>query len=351
MENTFKVSYITTLPKEGNAPSITISGNNLETYFVRGYEISDNLTENLLFENYCSNNQTLIPRLKQWFTNWKIYIYNSNNVLVYTDIFNPNFKTIFIKVDAYALGDTIAWIPYIEEFRLKYCCNVICSTFHNEILIDNYPNILFVKPNTVINNVYAQYYIGATNDSNLYYSPLKVNYHPLQDVASSILDLDRKELKPNLSEIVKHSKPSINSKYVTLSEFGSSSDKEWKETNGWQQVVNYLNINGYKVVVVSKEKTNLVNVIDKSGNLPLIDRMVDIKHANFHLGVSSGLSWVSWGLNTHTVMISDVTPNFHEFQTKITRLNKNNLKCVDYSINNHTSIEEVLIKLRDLIEL
>ena len=79
--------------------------------------------------------------------------------------------------------------------------------------------------------------------------------------------------------------------------------------------------------------------------------MVDIKHADFHLGVSSGLSWLSWGLDTHTVMISDVTPNFHEFQTNITRLNKNNLKCVDYNINNHTSIEEVLIKLCDLIEL
>jgi hypothetical protein len=67
------------------------------------------------------------------------------------------------------------------------------------------------------------------------------------------------------------------------------------------------------------------------------------------LGVSSGLSWLAWSLGTHVVMISDVTPNFHEFQTNITRLNANKLDAVNYLAEGQTSLEEVIEKLGYLV--
>lgn len=339
MKNTFTVSYITTLPKEGNAPRVTIRGTDIQTYRVTFHEyINGDLV--LVSQGKCKTNQTLIAKVKQWYTLWRVTVYDEKNQIVFTDNFDVRDKVVFIKMDAYALGDTIAWIPYVELFRKKHNCKVICSTFRNEILVNSYPNIMFVKPNTVIDNVYAQYYIGASNDDNPYYSPIKVNENPLQDVAARTLGLRPMEVRPVLEEQIEHLSPNIIGKYVTLSEFGSTPNKEWK--GDWQMVVNFFIERGYKVVVISKEKTNLNGVIDHTGESPLKDRMVDLKYAKMHLGVSSGLSWLAWGVGTHVVMISDVTPNFHEFQNGITRVNANKLNVVDYNVKNNTSTETLL---------
>jgi autotransporter strand-loop-strand O-heptosyltransferase len=350
MGNTFKVSYQTSLPKEGNAPRVTITGREPQTYRVRFSEVIDNFsTVKLVSEGYCKNNMTIIARVKQWFTIWVIDVFDESGKNVFSDMFDPQGEVVFIKMDAYALGDSIAWIPYVEEFRDKHKCKVICSTFHNELFIENYPEIMFVKPNTVIDNIYAQYYIGASNDGNVVYSPILVNKNPLQDVASSILGLEREELRPNLIKKYAHTYPRMKDKYVTLSEYGSGDNKSWKAENGWQSVVNYLVGKEYKVLVISKEKTNLTNIIDLTGNINIDERAIDIMHAEFHLGVSSGLSWLAWAMGTHTLMISDVTPIWHEFQSNVTRLNSSVLEEVNYLVDSQTSVATVLEKLGELI--
>lgn len=348
MRNKIKVSYVTTLPKIGNAPRVSIIGNEENVYRVNFSEIKDGKII-LLYSGYCKNNDTINSYLRQWFTNWFIEVYDSNNNLIFVDIFDVKNKTVFIKLDAYALGDSIAWIPYVEEFRLKNNCNVICSTFHNNLFIDSYPNIMFINPNIQINNIYAQYYIGASNDNNFIYSKINSNEHPLQKVASDILGFEYKEIKPDLSHLCFGSKRRIKEKYVTLSEFGSSNIKEWKEENGWQYVVDFLNEKGYRVVVISKEKTKLNNIIDLTGDINIIERVIDINYAEFHLGVSSGLSWLAWGLGKHVVMISDVTPNWHEFNSGITRINANDLISVNYSNEVFTTKEDVVKKLSYLV--
>jgi len=54
----------------------------------------------------------------------------------------------------------------------------------------------------------------------------------------------------------------------------------------------------------SKLGGTLTGVINKTGNYPIEDRMVDIKHADAFIGVGSGLSWMSWSIGTPTVLIS-----------------------------------------------
>lgn len=345
MENSFKVSYVTTLPKEGNAPRVTITGNDIQTYKVSFHEFTEH-NSILISEGKCETNQTIIAKTKQWYTQWCVTVYDKNNRIVFVDDFDITDKVVFIKVDAYALGDTLAWIPYVEVFRQKHNCTVICSTFHNNILVKAYPNILFVKPNTVIENIYAQYYIGASNDENPYYSPIMVNKYPLQDVAARILGLNPTEIRPDLSTQINHIPSIIEGEYVTLSEFGSTDNKHWK--GDWQKVVNYFIEKGIEVVVISKEKTSLTCVTDKSGDYPLEERMVDIMHAKMHLGVSSGLSWLAWSLGTHVMMISDVTPVWHEFKSNITRICANDLSEVDYLAENQSTVDEVLIKIEDI---
>jgi autotransporter strand-loop-strand O-heptosyltransferase len=42
--------------------------------------------------------------------------------------------------------------------------------------------------------------------------------------------------------------------------------------------------------------------------------MVDIRDAKLFIGVGSGLSWLSWALNTPTIMISGFSYPYTEFQ-------------------------------------
>ena len=343
-----EISYVATLPIEGNCPKVIIFDNN-ENNFIYKIDFINNDNDKIVKSCFTNSNKYVYGE-RQWFTNWLINIYDECGNLIHTDVFNLNNKVVFIKFDAFALGDNIAWIPYVEEFRKKHNCKIICSTFYNELFIKPYPNILFVQPNTIIENVYAQYYIGANNDSNLKYSPINVNSNSLQSVAEKALGLECGELNPELFKTIKnnHSRR-IKEKYVCISEYGSDIKKHWKEKGGWQKLVDYLNEKGFKVLVISKEKTDLNNVIDLTGNFSLIDRMIDLYNAEFFIGVSSGLSWLSWSLNTHVVMISDVTPYWHEFQSNITRLCKNFLGGVDYSLEDYSSFNEITQRIDEII--
>ncbi len=355
MKNSFKVSYVTTLPKEGNAPRVTITGNEDKTYLVKFWDLNNKWGE--LNSGLCKNNQTITCGVTQSYVRWLIQVFDGDK-LVYENFFNPEGKTIFIKMDSHALGDTIAWMPYVRAFKHKYKCDVICSTFHNNLFVEAYPDIMFVKPNTVIENVYSQYYIGAAYDNNPKYCRLNAGECELQRIASNILGLEHQEMKPELNDSF-YLQPNLLAqgfftsvpceKYVTLSEFGSAENKHWKEENGWQGVVDFLNENGYRVVVISKEKTNLRGVIDLSGDFPLSDRIREIRYAKMHLGVSSGLSWLAWAVGTHVVLVSDVTPKFHEFSSNVTRIGGDGLPRVNYESDSQTSLEKVLEKLVELV--
>jgi autotransporter strand-loop-strand O-heptosyltransferase len=63
----------------------------------------------------------------------------------------------------------------------------------------------------------------------------------------------------------------------------------------------------------SKLGGTLKNVVNKTGNLPLEDRMNDIVHASAFIGVGSGLSWLSWALGQKTVLISGFSEPYSEF--------------------------------------
>lgn len=346
MKNSFKVSYVTTLPKIGNAPRVTITGNEDKTYYVKFWDLNNKCE---LSSGFCKNNQTIVCGVTQSYVRWLIQVFDEDK-LVHEDIFNPTGKTVFIKMDSYALGDTIAWMPYIRAFKDTFKCNVISSTFHNHLFVEAYPDIMFVKPNTVIENVYVQYYIGAAYDNNRKYCKLNASICELQRIASDTLGLEHEEMRPELNSsfyLAPNRFPF--DKYVTLSEFGSAENKHWKEEGGWQGVVDFLNENGYKVVVISKEKTNLRDVVDMSGDFPLSERIVDIRHAKMHLGVSSGLSWLAWAIGTHVVLVSDVTPKFHEFSSNVTRIGGEDLLVINYDTNEKTSLEKVLQKLVEMV--
>jgi autotransporter strand-loop-strand O-heptosyltransferase len=343
----FKFSYKTTLPKEANAPFIKITGDEINEYLVV-FSIIKKDGIHKIKELKCNTNQTVYSNINQWYSNWLIEVYKDNQLII-KDIFDVTNKVVFIKMDGHALGDNIAWIPYVDVFRKQRNCTVICSTFFNDLFKDIYPEILFVQPNINIDNVYAQYYIGASKEWSAKYSPVCVDDVPLQFAASTLLNLPTDEVRPELEKQFK--KINYSKKYVCISEFASHKDKHWKYENGWQIIVDYLNSIGYDVVAISKESTNLKNVIDLTGDKSILERGQILTNAEFFIGLSSGLSWLSWAVNTHVFLISDVTPLNHEFQTNVTRISANpEIDSIRYDAKKITTPDTVINSIKKYLE-
>ena len=328
----FKTSYVCTTPLNSNSPAITVGDIDIP-YYVSFIDMDSQKTIHKVYqENPKGIYQYTAGR--QWYTNWRVLIHSENNDVFYQNDFDLKDRIVFIKFDAFALGDTLAWIPYIREFKNKHECRVIVSTFWNDLFENAYPDLLFVAPNTRIANVYAQYYIGTHNQINLSYQPSLYLDNPLQKIASDILGLEYKEIRPKVhyeytEEMKKFDDLIRNRKYVTLSEYASLRVKEWNVPGGWQSMVNLFKLNGYEVVVVSKEYSYLKNVINYSGDLSIQLRAHQIKNASYHIGMSTGLSWLAYAMGTHVFLISDFTPPYHEFQNNCTRIyNMNDVRDI-----------------------
>ena len=278
-------------------PFLEIKGISDSDYRVEFYDRWDLVYSNTIK----SNNWVKLNR--QYFTNWVVKVYEKDE-MIYTDFLHLHSKRVYIAFESKSLGDTIAWMPYVEEFRKKHQCTVICSTFWNHLF--DYPEIEFVEPGNEVPNLYALYRIGYFD--NLDKNPYKPTQIPLQKVATAILGLDYVEIVPKLAYTPKV--PSMEV-YVTIATNSTSGCKFWTR-EGWQGLINWLSQQGYKVYNVSAEPNPFDNCIQIT--TPSLESKMDwIEHSEFFIGLSSGLSWVAWALNKPVVMISNFTEDWNEF--------------------------------------
>ena len=256
---------------------------------------------------------------RQYFVNWHVTVTNKDTgQLISEHRYDAKNKNVMICMTSKQIGDTIAWIPYVDEFRKKHQCNVFLSTFHNNLFKHSYPEIIFFEPGTSIENIYAIYSLGIwDNDYNKHKNHWKTV--PLQQVSSDILGLDYVEVKPKISVPIKP-RP-IKEKYIVLTEYSTLQAKFWNHQGGWQTVVDHFNSVGYKVMVISKEKTNLKNIIDMTDK-PLEESINNIRHAEMFIGISCGPTWLAWALNVPTVLISGYSSEWAEMKDCVRIINK-----------------------------
>jgi len=222
---------------------------------------------------------------------------------------------VFIAFDSKSLGDTIAWMPYVLEFKRKHNCHVIVSTFKNFLFESVYPEIEFVSPGSGVNNILGMYSIGWFYNADK--EPALCNTIKLQEAATNILGLDYQELKPRIAFTPGNN---LYGKYVTIATNSTAGCKFWTK-EGWQLVINFLHEKGYRVINVSKEKNpfdNCIQIEDTS----IENTMNVIHHSHLFIGLSSGLSWLAWAMDKKVVMISNFTAADHEFDCiRITNTN------------------------------
>ena len=251
---------------------------------------------------------------KQYFHNWKIKVYDGD-MPVFDYKLNLSGKRVYIAVDSGSLGDNIAWMPYIDEFRKRHNCHVITSTFKNDLFKNVYPKIEFVTPGSTVNDLFAMYTLGWFYDLNK--EPTLPNIVGLQEHASLILGLDHKEIRTKI-DFTPSERP-YEEKYVVIATSSTAQCKFWNNETGWIELVDYLKSKGYRVINISKEGNNVHNA-EMVSDTSMYNTQNVIHHSEFMIGLSSGLSWLSWALGKHVVMLSNFTSSDHEFVGNCTRI-------------------------------
>ena len=94
-----------------------------------------------------------------YFVNYKIEVFE-NDVLIRVEHLSLENERVYIAIESKALGDTLAWIPYCEEFRKKHNCKLIVSCWNRDIFEMEYPEIQFVDAGTSVMDIKALYRIG-----------------------------------------------------------------------------------------------------------------------------------------------------------------------------------------------
>jgi autotransporter strand-loop-strand O-heptosyltransferase len=285
------------------------------------YDVSfiNNKTNEVLHSGKISSN-CWIKASKQSFVDWKIKAFDGIHEYEYN--LDLKDKRVYIALDSKSLGDTLAWFPYVEEFQKKHNCKIITSTFWNHFFEKEYPNFEFAKPGEAVNNLYAMYTIGwfYNEDGTIDYNknPKDFKHIPLQQTASDILGLEYKELRPRITV----DKSIKKEKIISIAVHSTAQAKYWNNKTGWQKVVDYLKKEGYKVVLVSREEDGYMGNKNPIGVEYMKDNSMEttietIQKSQMFIGISSGLSWLSWALGTKTCVISGFSDPITEFEDAI----------------------------------
>ena len=128
----------------------------------------------------------------------------------------------------------------------------------------------------------------------------------MQGSVASILGLPLEPLKCRLH---RGSIRPFPERFVCISTMATNPGKYWNYPNGWEQIITFLNNNGFRVLDIdrdpvlifdNKQYTIPKNAEDFTGRFPIQDRINLLEHADFFIGLPSGLSWLAWNLDSQS---------------------------------------------------
>jgi len=288
-------------------PFFEVMGKTEDKFLV---QFIDSDLNKIIYEDTIGCNMWTRPSIK-YYVNWLIKVKNltTNKEKEYKlDLTN---RKVLISTDSSSLGDNLAWFGPIDEFRKKHNCIVIASTFKNELFVDQYPEIEFVPPGSVVHNLYATYKLGwFYEDGKINESMHPSNFRdkPMQQTATDILGLNYNPIKPKLK--TRLGERPVTGPYVCFGIHATAQAKYWNNPTGWQELADYFRSQGKKIVVISREGNGYMgnfypnDVLEVEGERTLENAMRYLKYCDMFIGVGSGLSWLSWAMDVPTVLIS-----------------------------------------------
>ncbi len=279
--------------------------------------------DNLVFSDriYCGMYSNIFPR---WIDDWKMVVKEESGKVIdsFSVIEKLGTGKVRLTFDSSSLGDTIAFMGYVQSFIEKYqVSNLTVSTFYNQLFISEYPGVKFESPNFYPEsydiNIGIGWYDEGLNDRNIHREDPRTI--PLQKVASDILGVEYiGDIRPRM--VKRSSERPSKKKYICIATESTAGAKYWHYPGGWQTLIDALHSMGFDIVNIQQQKNTYANVIDRTGDLPLEDRISDLSQCEFFIGLGSGLSWLAWSVGVPVVLISGFSKPFCEFSDKTLRI-------------------------------
>jgi autotransporter strand-loop-strand O-heptosyltransferase len=285
--------------------------------------LRDSNTGNVLFETQFASGR--INSAKRYYIRFRIEVYREGES-VWEHDFSARDRNVLIQFPVGTLGDPLGWFPYAVKFKDLHGCKLTCAIGKKliELFRDEYPDITFIPHEEVqADQFYATYSVGLFfDDKDFIFQPTDFRHVGLHRTAAYILGVDPTEQPPRVT--VKDSKRTIAERYVCIAVQSTNQTKYWNNPTGWREVVGFLKEAGYRVICIDQKITHGHELVwnhipygaeDQTGDKPLSERVNLLKHADFFVGLSSGLSWLAWAVGTPVVMISGFTHPTNEFET------------------------------------
>lgn len=282
-------------------------------------------TCNILFHTTPDFTGGAVLSAKKFFVRFRIEAWKGEE-LVFSHEYDPAEREVLICFPVGTLGDTIAWLSYAVRFAEARPCRLTISMAEHLISLfaDAYPHINFISTKAVDTSLYyATYRVGLFfDDVTRINQPQDFRHVGLHRTAAFILGLDPVEAPPRLA-VPDEGRP-IAEKYVVIATQATSQCKYWNNPYGWREVVRFLSEAGYRVICIDQKPVNGVGIVwnhvpagaeDETGDRPLAERVNWMRHAEFFVGLSSGLSWLAWAAGATVVMIGGFTLPDNEFTT------------------------------------
>jgi autotransporter strand-loop-strand O-heptosyltransferase len=285
--------------------------------------LSDIDTGNILFQTEFKSGR--VHSSKRYFVRFRVEAWQSEEQLFVHD-YSARDRDVLIQFPIGTLGDSIGWFPYAVKFKEQHGCKLTCGMAERLIPLfrDAYRDIVFatheeIKPE----RFYATYRVGLFfDDKECIYQPCDFRLVGLHRTAGYILGVDPAEEPPRIA-LADDSRP-IAEPYVCIATQATSQAKYWNNPAGWYEIVRFLKEAGYRVICIDQKPvygTGLVwnhmpnGAEDETGDRPLLERARWLKHAEFFVGLASGLSWLAWAMGKPVVMISGFSHPLTEFST------------------------------------
>ena len=285
--------------------------------------LSDLDTGNVLFETVLGAGQ--VASSKRYYVRFGIEVWLKDEIVFRHD-YSAKDREVLIQFPVGTLGDLMGWFPYAVKFKQQHGCKLTCAMGEKIIPLfqEAYPDITFVKHEEVkVDQFYATYSIGLFfGDKDLLFQPCDFRLVGLHRTAGYILGVDPAEEPPKIA-LADDSRP-VDEPYVCIAVQSTTQCKYWNNPDGWRSIVKFLKHPGYRIICIDQKPTHGNGIVwnhipngaeDETGDRPLQERARWIKHAEFFVGLSSGLSWLAWALHKPVVMISGFTHPLNEFAT------------------------------------
>lgn len=289
--------------------------------------LSDLDTGNVLFDTHIGAGA--VTSAKKYYVRFRVEVWDraqGEERRILNHEYDARDRQVLIQFPVGTLGDIIGWFPYAVKFQQHHGCRLTCAM--SELLIplfaEAYPHIEFVTPDAVRpERYYATYDIGLFfDDAAFEWQPCDFRHVGLHRTAAHILGVDPAEQAP-LIAIDDESRP-IADRYVCIATQSTTQCKYWNHPTGWREIVQFLRTRGYRVICIDQKATHGHGIVwnqiphgaeDQTGDRPLAERVRWLKHADFFIGLSSGLSWLAWAAGTPVVLISGFSSANNEFTT------------------------------------